>query len=1300
MPLNRSRMDPTYIARLSSSLGKKTHWQDILENRCVVVLGEAGTGKTAEFQLQVEKLKGQNASAFFISIEDLAQTGVKESLSLEDRRIFDIWKDNSTIAYFFLDSLDEARLRGHRFVKALRNIESELGPDFVRTRLIISSRVSDWRAESDREALESIIPNNNNHSAVNVVSLAPLDESQVKSLSTCYGVDNTDEFLNAIARASAQIFVERPRDVEWLASYWREHGRLGCLVELVEHNINQKLLERNPDHRTLITPNKARQGAEALAGIASLNQKASFLLPGDVERSSESIDPQEILFDWKNEEISDLLTRSLFDESTYGRVRIHHRSVQEFLTANWLEDLAQNGLSSEQIDQLLFCEGSGGTVVVKEFRGAAAWFALRNDHVRDKLVRVAPEILIDEGDPSKLPVEVRCELLRSYASKYKDRSRLFFSFDHVGLGRFADNELAETINELLKSAGDSEELRETLLNIVAEGAISRCSDSVFQIATNPTASVNEKVAAVRAAGIVGSSIQRKEILKTHEKRTQTEIQIAKAIVTAFYPDVIGANDVIKILRKVEPQDKKSMSSRSYFLSHHLESKSDDESRLELIGGLVSILRSNTNEKGQPTHVFSWLLDPLSKLVSAFVNNANDENNIPSEVEDAIDLFERCVRGDFHIYYGVEDIRKVIEQKPQLRRHFYWKRVSELTHEVGRSINQFKIQDGYRIWSLSAEDESWLAADIKTKPDFFDRRIALDTLIHLPCAEVQRAKRNDLLRKSVIDDPALQRRLHRWERRWYEPYPQKAYYDRLDKARALRQERQIAKDREWLNNNIVGIRSGSNLRVLLKLCRELKDPFSRTIQSVEPLVEKYGEDVALAARDGWKCFWKKNKPPLAHEEASRNSVSNIVIVGLSGIYADLEDGLDITTLSSVEAEYAVRYALREINDSPEWLNVIAEHHPEAVKKVFLDVLTADYRIPADHDFVHDGLSKLRRFGPVVKNICAPILMDLLKNGEPENFDALVRTLESLLFTSDIDLSNFFQTVPARCRAAQKKLNHFALWWTIWFHNSPDKAVDELEKRLRTRPTSGDDLLLAICDRLFKWSESHAPFKVAPTTDLDIVQRLVRLIFLHIRPDDDITHNGVYSPGPRDHSESIRRHLFDHMSSLEGSGQALRTLASEPAFKGMRDWFLHLADQRDGNLNIQDTDLAERIVALYKNNGLSAIKKIGITSDSQMTIEEKILSHTDNANKSSHSSPKAAVATNESAGFLLVSSDNDLEKYRANKISVDHYIDATAPNRPAEKTDDKKRKTSRLTPAEMSILIAYLIRAQRNEEPVEP
>jgi len=53
------------------------------------------------------------------------------------------------------------------------------------------------------------------------------------------------------------------------------------------------------------------------------------------------------------------LRRGIFAPSTYGRVRFHHRSTQEYLTACWLKRLLDNGCQHSEIFELIFAERYG-----------------------------------------------------------------------------------------------------------------------------------------------------------------------------------------------------------------------------------------------------------------------------------------------------------------------------------------------------------------------------------------------------------------------------------------------------------------------------------------------------------------------------------------------------------------------------------------------------------------------------------------------------------------------------------------------------------------------------------------------------------------------------------------------------------------------------------------------------------------------------------------------------------------------------------------------------------------------------
>ena len=77
-----ANFDPDTL-RVEAMYGDKTTgWPELLELSRVVVLAEAGTGKTDEFKAKATKLRAEGKAAFFCAIEELADIGIEEAISI------------------------------------------------------------------------------------------------------------------------------------------------------------------------------------------------------------------------------------------------------------------------------------------------------------------------------------------------------------------------------------------------------------------------------------------------------------------------------------------------------------------------------------------------------------------------------------------------------------------------------------------------------------------------------------------------------------------------------------------------------------------------------------------------------------------------------------------------------------------------------------------------------------------------------------------------------------------------------------------------------------------------------------------------------------------------------------------------------------------------------------------------------------------------------------------------------------------------------------------------------------------
>jgi hypothetical protein len=124
-------------------------WDQLLEKPRVVLLAEAGAGKTWEIRAAAAKLRASGKSAFFIRLE-LMTNGLDDAFDLGTASEFSNWHKGDEEAWFFLDSVDEARLiNTKQFETAIIKFANSLGDSKQRSHVYITSRITEWRPSSE-----------------------------------------------------------------------------------------------------------------------------------------------------------------------------------------------------------------------------------------------------------------------------------------------------------------------------------------------------------------------------------------------------------------------------------------------------------------------------------------------------------------------------------------------------------------------------------------------------------------------------------------------------------------------------------------------------------------------------------------------------------------------------------------------------------------------------------------------------------------------------------------------------------------------------------------------------------------------------------------------------------------------------------------------------------------------------------------------------------------------------------------------------------------------------------------------
>jgi hypothetical protein len=114
-------------------------WDELLRSQRILIVSEAGAGKTYECRSQQERLWNAGEPAFFLDLATLATSSVRDMLSGQEEQRLDEWlRSQSEVATFFLDSIDELKLTLGKFDQALKRLNKSLAGQLGRVRVVIS----------------------------------------------------------------------------------------------------------------------------------------------------------------------------------------------------------------------------------------------------------------------------------------------------------------------------------------------------------------------------------------------------------------------------------------------------------------------------------------------------------------------------------------------------------------------------------------------------------------------------------------------------------------------------------------------------------------------------------------------------------------------------------------------------------------------------------------------------------------------------------------------------------------------------------------------------------------------------------------------------------------------------------------------------------------------------------------------------------------------------------------------------------------------------------------------------------
>jgi len=1180
-------------------------WSQLLQSDRVLIVSEAGMGKTFECQQARRALWNVGEAAFFIELADLASGPLQDRLSRDEIKRFESWEVAQTErAVFFLDSIDELSLTPTSFATALKSVARSLGDNLGRACIVLTTRP----IAVDRELIHEHLPvpetmvvdaeeafanaamrikkksDSSGPPVWRYVALAPLSDAQMREFAVQRKIENIDALLEAIQARNAEEFAKRPLDFFELCSNWREYGYIQPHRTQLDESIDVKLRDRKDRRARQSLPHAhAREGAARLALAMLLSRKLTIWhgADEDIEGRAVALDPNLVLGDWSADEVSALVEMALWGFANYGRVRFHHRSAIEFLAAERLQALRARGLPDRTLRGLLSASGPDGKVLIRpSMQAVAAWLARDVMPVRKMLLEYQPSILLHFGDPESLDITMRCEALRRYVAIYGKGGWRGQSVPSLQVKRFASKDLGEVIAELWLSGISNPEVRETLLELIGEAKIERNAEIAHGAATDSLGEVSDRLHGLEALAKLDDARLPGLLDDIASPTSDWPLSIVSRVIMGLFPAHMSTRQLIGCLGRLESRKRRYGSIFAHLPSVLSKAKLSSDQIYDIRTGLYALVAADLSWSESLYRVQARRRDLVPALLAICVREIGSRK-FERRLAEAIALGSILGNADHDSEEDWRELRGLLAEAPEnFREVVFWeitRVVSEVSSAKDRSAGprSFLVQHqtAFRVGTI---DGGWLIRAVAdTNRALDDRELALEIAIEVAQLDGDFPQWMSKLQAEVGDAQSLLNRLEGYRDRVENPPPEpdwiKENAERQEKNR-LKRESDLESWREFhrelLHETAANFSPSKVGNTLLNLWRAMENDHSDLSRPGwnRGFIERvFDKSMADRFRDAFAQAWRSGEPSLRSErpEDEKNSYLRSWRIGLAGVYAEAEDPQWASKLKEEEARLACRFALIDLNRLPRWVDDLIAEHPDAVDAIIGYELAHDLR-EADNSHVM-LLQYLRSASPETAAHFVPCIRTWLNEvwagkGVKPKSEKLKNAIIYLLRYGNASDHALVRSAAVKALEGELTQGDRSIWLAVLGGVDAESFVSHLEALATVTAPEKESVMVCLIGELFGHQASlHVEALVGRP---ELLLRVLRIANQHVRPEDDEVHDGAFSVNRRDNAEYARSALFAALMDAKGP-EAWRiklSFAEEPGAARYRDRVKAIAEEK--------------------------------------------------------------------------------------------------------------------------------------------